>query len=87
MTGWFGPGGRTGGEFCRVVGAAVACLGNGREGLSRCLLSRAHKHERPPHIHRHRDELQMTGVAGKPPIADAAHPIPALHRGEGALDG
>jgi hypothetical protein len=47
----------------------------------------AHKHERSLHVHRHRDELQMTGVAGASQIADAAHSIPALYRGEGALDG
>jgi hypothetical protein len=50
-------------------------------------LSRAHKQERPLHVHRHRDDLQMTGVAGESQIADAAHSIPALYRGEGALDG
>ena len=31
--------------------------------------------------------VKMIGVAGKSQITDAAHPIPALHRGEGALDG
>ena len=35
--------------------------------------SSAHKHERPFHVHRHGDELQMTGVAGASQIADAAH--------------
>jgi hypothetical protein len=45
--------------------------------------SRAHKHERSLHVHGHRDELQMTGVAGASQIADAAHSIPALHGGEG----
>jgi hypothetical protein len=49
--------------------------------------SSAHKHERPLQVHRHGDELQMAGVAGASQIADAAHSVPALHRGEGALDG
>ena len=35
----------------------------------------------------HGDELQMASVARKPQIADTAHAVPALHRGEGALDG
>ena len=50
------------------------------------LLGFAHEDERPLHVHRRRDELKMAGVAREPQIADAAHPVPALHRGEGALD-
>ena len=48
--------------------------------------SSAHQHERPFHVHRHGDELQMASVAPKPQIADTAHAVPALHRGEGALN-
>ena len=48
--------------------------------------SSAHQHERPFHVHRHGDELQMASVAPKPEIADTAHAVPALHRGEGALN-
>jgi hypothetical protein len=43
-------------------------------------------HERPLHVHRHRDELQMAGVAGKPPSGRGSCHISASSC-EGALDG
>ena len=54
--------------------------------LSRERVSSAPKHERPLHVHRHGDELRWQALRANP-NSDAAHPAPALHRGEGALHG
>ena len=50
---------------------AAGCLEAGAGRLGRPL-SRAHQHERPLHVHRHGDELQMAGVARQPQVADTA---------------
>src|SRR5271155_41760 len=42
--------------------------------------------ERPFHVHRHGDELEMAGVTGEAEIADPAHAVPALHCRGGAFD-
>jgi hypothetical protein len=46
----------------------------------------SHENEGAFRVHGGCDKLEMAGVAGQASIADAAHAIPLLHRGVGALD-
>jgi hypothetical protein len=69
------------GALC-PLGCGLAALAAGSLGFRSC---GRHEHKRPFHVHGGDDEPEMAGVAGEPAIADAAHAIPALHRGVSAL--